>query len=133
MGQDLLNPPSVEGWHTGKEWIDTGCLVERINFAAQQVKDVSKPGVRLIIDRLRRQPAVARGVRRYVSRSRRAADRISGNTRRAAPLCALGRRAAFGSADEERTSAQRVSELLPSSGFAGISVELKTVLRMSDE
>jgi uncharacterized protein (DUF1800 family) len=52
MGQDLLNPPSVEGWHTGKEWIDTGCLVERINFAAQQVADVHKPGVRLIIDRL---------------------------------------------------------------------------------
>ena len=44
MGQDLLNPPSVEGWHTGKEWIDTGCLVERINFAAQQVKDLTKPG-----------------------------------------------------------------------------------------
>ena len=41
MGQDLLNPPSVEGWHTGKEWIDTGCLVERINFAAQQVGDAA--------------------------------------------------------------------------------------------
>jgi uncharacterized protein (DUF1800 family) len=53
MGQDLLNPPSVEGWHTGKEWIDTGCLVERINFAAQQVSDVRKPGVRLIVDRVR--------------------------------------------------------------------------------
>ncbi len=52
MGQDLLNPPSVEGWHTGKEWIDTGCLVERINFAAQQVGDVRKPGVRFIVDRL---------------------------------------------------------------------------------
>src|SRR3989454_7607420 len=53
MGQDLLNPPSVEGWYTGKEWIDTGCLVERINFAAQQVGDVRKPGVRFIVDRLR--------------------------------------------------------------------------------
>src|ERR1700746_2518255 len=53
MGQDLLNPPSVEGWHTGKEWIDTGCLGERINFAAQQIADVSKPGVQLIMDRLR--------------------------------------------------------------------------------
>jgi uncharacterized protein (DUF1800 family) len=53
MGQDLLNPPSVEGWHTGKEWIDTGCLVERINFAAQQVGDIRKPGVRFIVDRLR--------------------------------------------------------------------------------
>jgi hypothetical protein len=53
MGQDLLNPPSVEGWHTGKEWIDTGCLVERINFAAQQIADVRTPGVQLIMDRLR--------------------------------------------------------------------------------
>jgi len=53
MGQDLLNPPSVEGWHTGKEWIDTGILVERINFAASQVSDIDKPGVQKIIARLR--------------------------------------------------------------------------------
>jgi len=55
MGQDLLNPPSVEGWHTGKEWIDTGILVERVNYAASQVGDVTKPGVRKIIDRLHEQ------------------------------------------------------------------------------
>ena len=24
MGQKLLDPPTVEGWHTGKEWIDGG-------------------------------------------------------------------------------------------------------------
>jgi len=53
MGQDLLNPPSVEGWHTGKEWIDTGILVERVNFAASQVGDVDKPGIRALIDRMR--------------------------------------------------------------------------------
>jgi uncharacterized protein (DUF1800 family) len=53
MGQDLMNPPSVEGWHTGKEWIDTGILVERINFAAGVVGDTGKPGVRKIINRLR--------------------------------------------------------------------------------
>ena len=53
MGQDLLNPPSVEGWHVAKEWIDTGILVERINFAASQVGDIDKPGIRKIIDRLR--------------------------------------------------------------------------------
>jgi hypothetical protein len=55
MGQDLLNPPSVEGWHTGQEWIDTGILVERINFAAEQVGDVDKPGIRRIIERLRQR------------------------------------------------------------------------------
>ena len=53
MGQDLLNPPSVEGWHTGKEWIDTGILVERVNFAAAEVGNIDKPGVRKIIERLR--------------------------------------------------------------------------------
>jgi len=55
MGQDLLNPPSVEGWHTGKEWIDTGILVERVNFAAEQVGNIDMPGIRRIIDRLRGQ------------------------------------------------------------------------------
>ena len=53
MGQDLMNPPSVEGWHVGKEWIDTGILVERINFAAAQVGDIDKPGVQKTIARLR--------------------------------------------------------------------------------
>jgi hypothetical protein len=52
MGQELLNPPSVEGWHTGKEWIDGGTLVERINFAAEQVGNVDHPGIRDIIKRL---------------------------------------------------------------------------------
>ena len=37
MGQDLLNPPSVEGWHTGNEWINSGSLMARINFVAEQV------------------------------------------------------------------------------------------------
>jgi uncharacterized protein (DUF1800 family) len=59
MGQDLLNPPSVEGWHTGKEWIDTGCLVERVNFGARQLGDVTKPGVRRIVERLRAQGELA--------------------------------------------------------------------------
>jgi uncharacterized protein (DUF1800 family) len=53
MGQDLLNPPTVEGWHTGKEWIDSGTLVERINFTADKVGNVNLPGVRDIIARLR--------------------------------------------------------------------------------
>ncbi len=52
MGQQLLNPPTVEGWHTGKEWIDGGTLNERINFAVEHVGDTSNPGVRSIIDRL---------------------------------------------------------------------------------
>ncbi len=52
MGQELLNPPSVEGWHTGREWIDSGTLVERINFVADQVGKRELPGVKLIVDRM---------------------------------------------------------------------------------
>ena len=52
MGQQLLNPPTVEGWHTGKEWIDGGTLGERINFAMDEVGDATKPGIREFIDRL---------------------------------------------------------------------------------
>jgi uncharacterized protein (DUF1800 family) len=52
MGQDLANPPTVEGWHTGKEWIDSGSLVERINFTADQMGNTNLPGVRAIVNRL---------------------------------------------------------------------------------
>jgi hypothetical protein len=52
MGQQLLNPPTVEGWHTGKEWIDGGTLGERINFAMDEIGDATKPGIRDFIDRL---------------------------------------------------------------------------------
>ena len=52
MGQDLLNPPSVEGWHTGEEWIDSGSLLERVNFVADQVGNIDQPGIRAIVDAL---------------------------------------------------------------------------------
>ena len=52
MGQEPLNPPTVEGWHTGKEWVDSGTLIERINFASARLGDPSKPGVRSIKERL---------------------------------------------------------------------------------
>ena len=55
MGQDLLNPPSVEGWHTGKEWINSGSLMSRINFVAAQVGNPDLPGVKKIIERLKAQ------------------------------------------------------------------------------
>ncbi len=52
MGQGLLQPPSVEGWHEGAEWIDSGALVERVNFVGKELGNVKNPGVRRIIDRL---------------------------------------------------------------------------------
>ena len=52
MGQFLMDPPSVEGWHTGKEWIDGGTLMERINFASKLVSDPATPGVQALTNRL---------------------------------------------------------------------------------
>ena len=52
MGQEILNPPTVEGWHTGMEWIDTGNLVERINAAGAEMRDISRPGVSAIVSRV---------------------------------------------------------------------------------
>ena len=52
MGQEILNPPSVEGWHTGKEWIDGGTLLRRINFIADHVGDVGYPGIQSIVEKL---------------------------------------------------------------------------------
>ncbi len=55
MGQSLMNPLTVEGWHTGKDWIDGGTLMERINFAADHVGDPNRPGTRDIVERLAAQ------------------------------------------------------------------------------
>jgi len=52
MGQLILNPPSVEGWHSGKEWINSGSLSSRVNFVADRVGDISLPGVKSIVTRL---------------------------------------------------------------------------------
>ena len=52
MGQEILDPPSVEGWHTGKEWINSGSLVKRVNFVADRVSDIELPGVQDIIKRV---------------------------------------------------------------------------------
>ena len=52
MGQDLLDAPSVEGWHEGVEWIHGNGLLERVNFMANEFADPDRPGVRAIIERL---------------------------------------------------------------------------------
>ncbi len=56
MGQFLNNPPSVEGWHQGTDWLDTGTLVERVNFASQQIGDPAKPGIHAMIERIASTP-----------------------------------------------------------------------------
>ena len=55
QGQELLNPPSVESWHTGPEWIDGGALVRRVNYAANLLGNTSLPGVKSVIARLKIQ------------------------------------------------------------------------------
>jgi hypothetical protein len=45
----------VEGWHTGAEWINSGTLMKRVNFAADMVGDLGRPGVQSIVERVREQ------------------------------------------------------------------------------
>ncbi|MAF53257.1 MAG: hypothetical protein CL694_09650 [Chloroflexi bacterium] len=52
MGQQIMNPPTVEGWHTGHEWIDGGTLNERVNFAVNQLSDATKPGIQDLLSRV---------------------------------------------------------------------------------
>ena len=53
MGQDILNPPTVEGWHTGKEWINSGAFINRVNFVADRLKNTKLPGVKTIIENVK--------------------------------------------------------------------------------
>ncbi len=52
MGMNLMDPPTVEGWHTGHEWIDSGTLVERINFASEYLGQTDLPGVQSLVNHL---------------------------------------------------------------------------------
>ncbi|MDP7578844.1 MAG: DUF1800 domain-containing protein [SAR202 cluster bacterium] len=49
MGQEPLNPPTVEGWHTGNEWVNSASLMSRINFVTDMLGDTNRPGVQTII------------------------------------------------------------------------------------
>ena len=53
MGQELLNPPSVEGWHSGVEWINSGSLMKRANFVSDMMSDLDRPGVRQIVEQMK--------------------------------------------------------------------------------
>jgi uncharacterized protein (DUF1800 family) len=52
MGQEVLNPPTVEGWHLGREWIDSSFLIERVNFVADRFGNPSTPGMARVIERI---------------------------------------------------------------------------------
>lgn len=53
MGQTLMDPPTVESWHTGPEWIDSGTLTDRVNFAVNHIGNLDSSGVRDIIERIK--------------------------------------------------------------------------------
>ena len=53
MGQSILDPPSVEGWQTGTEWINSGSLLARVNFVADRVANTELPGMKTIIDHIK--------------------------------------------------------------------------------
>ena len=55
MGLDLYNPPTVEGWHMGAEWINSGSLIDRINFASGMLGNTELPGVQSMVNRLMAQ------------------------------------------------------------------------------
>jgi len=57
MGQAILDPPSVEGWHTGTEWINSGSLLARVNFVADRVANIELPGVQKILQLIREEGA----------------------------------------------------------------------------
>jgi hypothetical protein len=50
-GQVLFNPPDVEGWPGGREWISTTALITRYNFAEQAIRG-AYPGVSVNVARL---------------------------------------------------------------------------------
>ena len=47
-----MNPPTVEGWHTGFEWIDSGTLSERIGFVEQRFGNQESPGISEMVKRI---------------------------------------------------------------------------------
>ena len=114
MGQTLLNPPSVEGWYTGQEWITTTSLGYRVDFAVNQFSDVERPGVRSVINRIRALgPSLS--PERLVDACLDLIGPIVVNeeTRRELLLQATaGDEVRFGTEDEDRLAAQRVKELL---------------------
>jgi uncharacterized protein (DUF1800 family) len=69
MGQQLFEPPDVNGWALGAGWFSTGSMLARMNFAAQlatnqkfNLRDVARPHaetpdalVEHVLDRLRPQ------------------------------------------------------------------------------
>ncbi len=112
MGQDLMNVPSVEGWHTGAEWINSGSLMRRTNFFAEVMGDTERPGVRAIVDGMRSKGDVPPG--EFVDGCLNLMGPLEVDDRTRGQL--VSHAAADGdlrwAPDEESESTERVSEML---------------------
>ncbi len=113
MGQDLLNPPSVEGWHTGTEWINSGSLMRRINFTAELLGDVSRPGVQAIVNKLRAQGDITSEAFVDTCLDLMGPLEVSQETRQElASHASAGGALRWGTEQEVRTATERISEML---------------------
>ena len=114
MGQQLLDPPSVEGWHTGMEWITTDSLVGRVNFASDQFRSSGNPGVRSIIDRIKaRGPTVSPNELVDACLDLLGPLTVSESTRQELlDHAAAAGDMRFESLEEERTSTERILQML---------------------
>jgi uncharacterized protein (DUF1800 family) len=59
MGQEIFAPPSVEGWMGGADWISTGAMVQRVNFASDIVGDVDRKGIADLIEQVRADSGIS--------------------------------------------------------------------------
>jgi hypothetical protein len=113
MGQTLLDPPTVEGWHTGHEWINGGTLTERVNFSADLVGDVSKPGISALVGRIASRGQLSPAEVVDLCRDELGPVELNDDTR-----AALLRHVeadgefAFGTDQERETSASRIAKVL---------------------
>ena len=125
MGQQLLNPPSVEGWHQGTEWIDTGTLVQRLNFATEHLGDADQPGVREMIDRIMVGGSRVISPERLVDNclEQMGSISVSQETRSALlKFASKGGDLQVSPAEPDKADRQRVAEVL---GLAAASIEFQ--------
>ena len=105
MGQQLLEPPDVNGWDLGRGWFTSGAMLARMNFAAQLATN-QKFNLR---DAFRGHAGTPDALRRARARPALAAA-IHGRSR--AALARLRQRAAAHGPDPTRSWPPRASGIV---------------------